>query len=49
MSLDYDLEDLYDLEIKARYTYPDGITVIAFTRQDADYKHDKDLKEKKWE
>lgn len=31
----------YDLEIRWRYTYSDGISVVAFSKEDADMKHDK--------
>lgn len=37
------LDELYDSEIKWRYNYDDGISVVSFDKADADYKHTKEL------
>lgn len=37
------LDELYDSEIKWRYNYDDGISVVSFTKADADHKHDKEI------
>lgn len=38
------LDELYDSEIKWRYNYDDGISVVSFTKEDADYRHDDEIK-----
>lgn len=38
------LDELYDSEIRWRYNYDDGISVVSFNKADADCKHDNEIK-----
>lgn len=40
------LDELYDVEIKWRYNYDDGISVVSFNKSEADYKYEKELKKR---
>lgn len=40
------LDELYNSEIRWRYNYDDGISIVSFTKEEADYKHKKELKKR---